>query len=78
MSDGHKGDTDTHFILWGAVQVVEEDGTPPVHPVDALPDTHASPSLLFTFILEQQAWQKNRAAAVAYFCTLCQSKLKSQ
>lgn len=45
----------THLVLWGAVQIVEEDGTPPVHPVDALPDTYASAGLLIAFVLKQQA-----------------------
>ena len=49
-------DRDAHLALWGTVQIVEEDGTPPVHPVDAIPDTDASAGLLVTFILKQQAW----------------------
>lgn len=52
-------DRNTHFALWGAEQIVEEDGTPPVHPVDALPDADASAGLLITFILKQQACQKH-------------------
>lgn len=44
-----------HLILRGAVEIVEEDRTPLVHPADALPDTDASAGLLVTFVLEQQA-----------------------
>lgn len=54
----------THFVFCRAVKVVEEDGTPPVHPVDAIPDTDASAGLLITFILEQQAWKKQSGEAV--------------
>lgn len=43
-----------HLAVGGAVQIVEEDGTPLVHPADALPDTDAPAGLLVTFILEQQ------------------------
>lgn len=43
-----------HLALGGAVQIVEEDRTPLVHPADALPDTDASAGLLVTLILEQQ------------------------
>ena len=59
MREPHS-DRNTHLVFCGAVQVVEEDGTPPVHPVDALPDTDASAGLLITFILEQQAWKEQR------------------
>lgn len=45
---------ETHVRLWGAVQVVEEDGAPPVHPVDAVPDTDASPGLLVSSVLKKQ------------------------
>lgn len=44
-----------HLVLRGAVQIVEEDGAPPVHPVDALPDADAFAGLLIAFVLEQQA-----------------------
>lgn len=47
-------DGGSHLTLGGAVQIVEEDGTPLVHPADALPDTDASAGLLVTFILKQQ------------------------
>lgn len=33
-----------------------------MHPVDALPDTDASPGLLITFILKQQACERDREA----------------
>lgn len=51
-------DRNTHIALRGAVQIVEEDGAPPVHQVDALPDTDASAGLFITFILKQQACEK--------------------
>lgn len=49
-----------HLAPGGAVQIVEEDGTPLVHPADALPDTDASAGLFVTFILEQQTWVKTK------------------
>lgn len=44
-----------HLVLRGAVQIVEENGAPSVHPVDTLPDADAFASLLIAFVLEQQA-----------------------
>lgn len=56
----------THVALWGAEQIVEEDGTPPVHPVDALPDTDTSPGLFVTFILKQRACETHRGEATKH------------
>lgn len=53
-------DGGSHLTLGGAVQIVEEDGTPLVHPADALPDTDASAGLLVTFILKQQTWVETK------------------
>ena len=61
-----KADRKTHVALWGAEQIVEEDGTPPVHPVDALPDTDTSPGLFVTFILKQRACETHRGEAAEH------------
>lgn len=44
----------THVAVWRQVEKVEEDRTPPVHPVDAIPDADAFASLFITFIVKQQ------------------------
>ena len=57
---GSSRGSDPHLALRGAVHVVEEDGTPPVHPVDALPDADASAGLFVPSVVKQQACQETQ------------------